>query len=117
MVDVLVTGQAVAAQTVQLNITRTILENVRVLAAGQKIEQDRDGKPQTVSVITVLVSPERRRQAGDGQHRKERFSWRCGIPSTQKRPIRRRFCKLLFSAGGGQGRLPSRWSWPLRRAK
>ena len=40
------------------NITRTILENVRVLAAGQKIEQDREGKPQTVPVITLLVSPE-----------------------------------------------------------
>ena len=35
-----------------------ILENVRVLAAGQKIEQDREGKPQTVPVITLLVSPE-----------------------------------------------------------
>jgi pilus assembly protein CpaB len=58
MVDILVTGQMTGAGTNQsLNITRTILENVRVLAAGQKIEQDRDGKPQTVSVITVLVNP------------------------------------------------------------
>jgi pilus assembly protein CpaB len=39
-------------------ITRTILENVRVLAAGQKIEQDREGKPQTVPVITLLVTPD-----------------------------------------------------------
>ena len=54
MVDVLVTGQATGGG----NITRTILENVRVLAAGQKIEQDRDGKPQTVPVITLLVTPE-----------------------------------------------------------
>jgi pilus assembly protein CpaB len=29
-----------------------------VLAAGQKIEQDREGKPQTVAVITLLVSPD-----------------------------------------------------------
>jgi pilus assembly protein CpaB len=60
MVDVLVTG-AIAGPTSQGsagNITRTILENVRVLAAGQKIEQDRDGKPQTVPVITLLVTPE-----------------------------------------------------------
>jgi pilus assembly protein CpaB len=28
------------------------------LAAGQKIQQDRDGKPETVPVITLLVSPE-----------------------------------------------------------
>ena len=53
MVDVLVTGSMGAG-----NVTRTILENVRVLAAGQKIEQDREGKPQTVPVITLLVSPE-----------------------------------------------------------
>jgi pilus assembly protein CpaB len=56
MVDVLVTGSAGGGGN--QNITRTILENVPVLAAGQKIEQDRDGKPQTVPVITLLVSPE-----------------------------------------------------------
>jgi pilus assembly protein CpaB len=58
MVDVLVTGRALGGSGVQGDITRTILENVRVLAAGQKIQQDRDGKPQTVAVITLLVSPE-----------------------------------------------------------
>lgn len=57
MVDVLVTGQLPGSGQ-QGNITRTILENVRVLAAGQKVEQDRDGKPQTVPVITLLVAPE-----------------------------------------------------------
>jgi pilus assembly protein CpaB len=55
MVDVLVTGNIPAGSG---TVTRTILENVRVLAAGQKIEQDRDGKPQTVPVITLLVNPE-----------------------------------------------------------
>jgi pilus assembly protein CpaB len=53
MVDVLVTGDAGGD-----SVTRTILEDVRVLAAGQKIEQDKDGKPQTVSVVTLLVDPE-----------------------------------------------------------
>jgi pilus assembly protein CpaB len=53
MVDVLVTGG-----TNYGNVTRTILENVRVMAAGQKVEQDREGKPQTVPVITLLVSPQ-----------------------------------------------------------
>jgi pilus assembly protein CpaB len=55
IVDVLVTGRGSQNGG---NVTRTILENVRVLAAGQKIEQDREGKPQTVPVITLLVSPE-----------------------------------------------------------
>jgi pilus assembly protein CpaB len=57
MVDVLVTG-ALPGKSNDNDITRTILENVRVLAAGQKVEQDRDGKPQTVPVITLLVTPE-----------------------------------------------------------
>jgi len=58
MVDVLVTGKLPGAtRGGDENITRTILENVRVLAAGQKVEQDREGKPQTVPVITLLVSP------------------------------------------------------------
>jgi pilus assembly protein CpaB len=55
VVDVLVTGQRAGGSD---NITKTILENVPVLAAGQKIEQDREGKPQTVPVITLLVTPE-----------------------------------------------------------
>ncbi|MFY9532093.1 MAG: Flp pilus assembly protein CpaB [Candidatus Acidiferrales bacterium] len=59
MVDVLVTGtMSGESRGGGDKITRTILENVRVLAAGQKIEQDRDGKPQTVPVITLLVTPE-----------------------------------------------------------
>ena len=57
MVDVLVTGSGGAGGSNQ-NITRMILENIRVLAAGQTVQQDRDGKPQTVPVITLLVSPE-----------------------------------------------------------
>jgi pilus assembly protein CpaB len=53
MVDVLVTGGTNFG-----NVTRTILENIRVMAAGQKVEQDREGKPQTVPVITLLVTPQ-----------------------------------------------------------
>jgi pilus assembly protein CpaB len=58
MVDVLVTGKVEGGSHGEDTITRMILENVRVLAAGQKIEQDPQGKPQTVPVITLLVSPE-----------------------------------------------------------
>ena len=59
MVDVLVTGNLPGKTSGNdNNITRTVLERVQVLAAGQQIEQDRDGKPQKVPVITLLVSPE-----------------------------------------------------------
>ena len=58
MVDVLVTGVIPGQNSVNNDITRTILENVRVLAAGQKVEQDREGKPLTVPVVTLLVTPD-----------------------------------------------------------
>jgi pilus assembly protein CpaB len=55
-VDVLVT---VGEGTSNANpITRVVLQNVRVMAAGQTLERDEDGRPQTVSVVTLLVSPE-----------------------------------------------------------
>jgi pilus assembly protein CpaB len=38
------------------SITRTILQNVQVLAAGQQVQRDKEGKPQTVSVVTLLVT-------------------------------------------------------------
>lgn len=37
--------------------SKLILQNVEVLAAGQKTERDEEGKPQTVNVITLLVDP------------------------------------------------------------
>ncbi len=58
MVDVLVTGNSVGNGGGAGSVTRTILENIRVLAAGQKMEQDREGKPENVPVITLLVTPE-----------------------------------------------------------
>lgn len=57
MVDVLATGDAGGGSGSDV-LTRTILEDVRVLAAGQQITQDKDGKPQTVAVVTLLVNPD-----------------------------------------------------------
>jgi pilus assembly protein CpaB len=39
-------------------VTKVILQNVQALAAGQSIERDKDGRPQPVGVLTVLVTPE-----------------------------------------------------------
>jgi pilus assembly protein CpaB len=38
--------------------TKTLLQNVQTLAAGQSVTRDKEGKPQTVTVITLLVSPD-----------------------------------------------------------
>lgn len=39
-------------------VTKLVLQNVQVLASGQTIQRDSEGKPQTVTAITLLVSPE-----------------------------------------------------------
>ena len=54
-VDVLLTMQPPGSNETQ---TRVILQNVATLAAGQQIQRDKDGKPQTVTVITLLVTPQ-----------------------------------------------------------
>ena len=38
-------------------ITFTVLQNAEVLAAGQKIQPDPEGKPAPVTVVTLLLSP------------------------------------------------------------
>ena len=39
-------------------VTRTILQNIEVLSAGQNFERDVQGKPATVQVVNLLVTPE-----------------------------------------------------------
>jgi pilus assembly protein CpaB len=39
-------------------LTVTVLQNVEVLTAGQTIQPDPQGKPQTVNVVTLLLSPD-----------------------------------------------------------
>jgi pilus assembly protein CpaB len=38
-------------------LTQTVLQNVEILSAGQKIEPDPQGKPETVNVVTLLLNP------------------------------------------------------------
>jgi len=52
-VDVLLT-----AREENSNVTRTVLQNLQVLSVGKNIQPNPEGKPENVSVITVLASPE-----------------------------------------------------------
>src|SRR3954468_5378674 len=38
--------------------TRIIMQDMKVLAAGQSLQSDQEGKPQSVPVVTFLVTPE-----------------------------------------------------------
>ena len=54
-VDVLLTGNPSGSADRQ---TTTVLENVQVLATGQKLERNAAGEAQNAPVITLLVSPD-----------------------------------------------------------
>ncbi len=53
-VDVLVTYHNPISQT---PITSTVLQDAQILAAGQKMQADPEGKPNTTDVVTLLVTP------------------------------------------------------------
>jgi pilus assembly protein CpaB len=55
-VDVVVSGSP--NKNGELEMSKVILENVQVLAAGQNVTSDVNGKPQNVQVVTLLVSPD-----------------------------------------------------------
>jgi pilus assembly protein CpaB len=55
-VDVLLTLQS--NENLKEPATKVLMQNVRTLAAGQSIQQDKEGKPVQVSVVTFLVTPE-----------------------------------------------------------
>lgn len=55
-VDVLVT--VMPGTDRRQTTTRIILQNVRALAADQRYQQDIDGEPQYVTVVTLLVTPQ-----------------------------------------------------------
>ncbi len=57
-VDVLVLGVPPGGSSGVGTMTKTILQNIEVLSAGQNIQKDSEGKPVTVQVVNLLVTPE-----------------------------------------------------------
>ena len=58
-VDVLVAGSANGGgMGPGGTVCRTVLQNIEVLSAGQKIEKNVEGKPEAAQVVNLLVTPE-----------------------------------------------------------
>jgi pilus assembly protein CpaB len=57
-VDVLVSGNGPNAATNDGPKVKTLLQNIEVLSAGTNIQKDNDGKPVSVQVVNLLVTPE-----------------------------------------------------------
>jgi pilus assembly protein CpaB len=56
-VDVLITGVPPSAVTGAGPAVKTLLQNIEVLSAGANIDKDKEGKPQQVQVVNLLVTP------------------------------------------------------------
>src|SRR6266849_6719382 len=55
-VDVLVTLRT--ENNTASTVTRTVIQNAQVLSTGTKMDPDPNGKPENVTVVTLLVTPE-----------------------------------------------------------
>jgi len=58
IVDVLISGNPPGAPPTTGTQSRTLLQKVQVLSAGQNLEKDPEGKPISVTVVNLLVKPE-----------------------------------------------------------
>ncbi len=56
-VDVLITGVPPGDSSAEGPAVKTLLQNIQVLSAGANIEKDREGKPEQVQVVNLLVTP------------------------------------------------------------
>ncbi len=57
-VDVLIAGNPPGAPPTLGTLSKTLLQNIEVLSAGQNIQKDAAGKPISVPVVNMLVTPE-----------------------------------------------------------
>jgi pilus assembly protein CpaB len=57
-VDVLISGNPPQGNGGQGTVTKTLLQNIEILSAGQEFKKDVEGKPISVAVINVLVTPQ-----------------------------------------------------------
>ena len=56
-VDVIATYTAPSGTGGPQQVSETVLQDVEVLSTGTSVEPDPQGKPQTVNVVTLLLSP------------------------------------------------------------
>jgi pilus assembly protein CpaB len=57
-VDIIIAGNPPHEGVAVGTMTKTILQNIEVLSAGSNIQHDTDGKPVSVAVVNLLVTPE-----------------------------------------------------------
>ena len=61
-VDILISGNTPGGNGNLGTLTKTLLQNIEVLSAGQDFKKDAEGKPVAVQVVNLLVTPEQAEQ-------------------------------------------------------
>jgi pilus assembly protein CpaB len=99
-VDVLISGNTPGGSGTLGTLTRTMLQNIEVLSAGQDFKKDAEGKPVMVQVINLLVTPEQAEQLSLASNQTT-------IQLVLRNPLDRQVAKtpgtalaLLFRGGG-----------------
>ncbi len=67
-VDVLISGAPPNEPANLGTLTKTLLQNIEVLSSGQDFKKDPEGKPITVQVVNLLVTPEQAEQLSLASH-------------------------------------------------
>jgi pilus assembly protein CpaB len=116
-VDILISGNSPGAATSMGTLSRTMLQNIEVLSAGQDFKKDNEGKPIMVQVVNLLVTPEQAEQLSLA-------STQTSIQLILRNPLDREVTKTpgtavanLFSGAKGIGLArPASDAPPVRRA-
>ncbi|PWU09393.1 MAG: Flp pilus assembly protein CpaB [Terriglobia bacterium] len=67
-VDILISGAPPVGTGNLGTLTKTLLQNIEVLSAGQDYKKDAEGKPVAVQVVNLLVTPEQAEQLSLASH-------------------------------------------------
>ena len=67
-VDVLISGTPPSGTGGLRTLTRTLLQDIEVLSAGQDFRKDAEGKPVAVQVVNLLVTPDQAEQLSLASH-------------------------------------------------
>ncbi len=67
-VDVLISGNPPNDPPALGTLTKTLLQNIEVLSAGQDFKKDAEGKPVMVQVVNLLVTPDQAEQLSLASH-------------------------------------------------
>ena len=117
-VDVLISGNPPSARSGNNNstVTKTLLQNIEVLSAGQEYKKDGEGKPIAVQVVNLLVTPEQAEKlslAIRSTRRLPRPPARAWDSSSPARPTKSLPRKPNRPCGARRG--VCRWPFPRRR--